>query len=434
MLPAFLPFLCPFQDCSNVTDEVLSVKGAPNWRMRRFYKAEDLNQYWPEARRKDNFWLQASMLAFLHEHPQGMRTEALVLEHQLDHRRILLTTQAFTFSVTGQVSDSAKGETSRYDLRRRILAPLSFEILCIGQFLTSGDYCQDGLSQVSTEEASALLPAVADTLLRCDRAYAAVLLKDLYPTSHRVTQALREDGFYALPVDPIMQLSLAPSWNSFADYLADLTSKYRVRYRRARSKFAGLERRPLSIHDVDTHQDRIYQLYANTSSKADFNAASLTPAYFPWLAREGAKVLSHPWLSRQQVASIYAGEQLPPSGTAQLYGYFTDQGKLVGFTSSITNGAVLHAHFLGLEDDYKYSHHLYHNMLFDLLEEGIEGGFTTLDYGRTALEIKSSVGAEAVDYACLLKTRRGWVNKLVPFFTPAVYRPQEWTPRNPFKE
>ncbi|MEM1359834.1 MAG: hypothetical protein AAGF89_16635, partial [Bacteroidota bacterium] len=347
--------------------------------------------------------------------------------------RILLTSQAFTFRAAGQVSDTAKGETSRYDLRRRLLAPLSFEILCIGQFLTSGDYCQDGLQQLSPTEASELLPAVADTLLECDRTYTAVLLKDLYPTAHDVVQILRAAGYYTLPVDPIMKLELDPHWNNIEDYLETVTSKYRVRYRRARGKLAGLRRQRLSVQDVATNQDRIYQLYANVSSGADFNAATLTPDYFPWLAQQGAKVLSHPWLSNSQLASVYAEDGLALSGPVQFHGYFTEGDELVGFTSSVANGSVLHAHYLGLEDDYKYSHHLYHNMLFDLLEEGIEGGFATLDYGRTALEIKSSIGAKPIDYACLLKTRQNWVNKLVPIFTPAVYRAHEWTPRNPFK-
>ncbi|MEM9259734.1 MAG: hypothetical protein AAGA62_08810, partial [Bacteroidota bacterium] len=314
MLPAFLPFLCPFQDCSATTEEVISVRGNPNWQMRRFSEADELKQYWPKAWRKDNFWLQPSMLTFLYESPQGMRTEALVLENKLDHRRILLTTQAFTFSAAGQVSDSAKGKTSRYDLRRRILAPLSFEILCIGQFLTSGDYCQDGLQQLSSEEAGKLLPGVADTLLSCSQTYAAVLIKDLYPTTHEVTQLLRADGYYCLPVDPVMKLELDPNWHSLEDYLGDITSKYRVRYRRARGKLTGVRRQRLTIQEVAAYQDRIYQLYANVSSGADFNAASLTPDYFPWLAQEGSKVLSHPWLSNNQVASIYAGSQIELSG------------------------------------------------------------------------------------------------------------------------
>ena len=82
---------------------------------------------------------------------------------------------------------------------------------------------------------------------------------------------------------------------------------------------------------------------------------------------------------------------------------------------------------------YNQSHHLYHNMLFDLLEQAIVGGFRTLDYGRTALEIKSSVGAKASDYASLVKARYGWLNRLIPLFTPAVYTAPKWVARNPFK-
>jgi hypothetical protein len=131
----------------------------------------------------------------------------------------------------------------------------------------------------------------------------------------------------------------------------------------------------------------------------------------------------------------FADELFPvePEGRiTQVHGYFNSAGALIGFTSTIRNGETMHAHFLGMEEEYKYSHHLYHNMLFDLLEEAIAGGFRKLDYARTASEIKSSVGAVPVDYACLLKVRSRLVHKLVPVFAPAIYASPEWVPRNPF--
>jgi len=435
MYPAFLPLFCPYQNCASTSSaEVLPVKGVDNWMIRRFRTASDLNNLWPNASRQDDFWLRPEALAFQLDDPQGMTTEAIVLENTRDHRRVLLTAQTFYFNAAGQVSDTAKGATSRYDLRRRLLSPFSFKVLCLGQFLTSGTYCRDGLEQLSTTEATALLPAAADSLASCGGGYATYLLKDLYPTRHPVIQELDNQGFYQLPVDPVMELDLRKEWKTMEDYLATVTSKYRVRYRRARGKLAGISRRQLTASEVDRYRDLIYGLYQKTSSGADFNAAKLTPAYFPWLARVGAAQLK---------ARIGAPSRFRPNDllvvaeanpeTPRLQGYFNAAGELIGFTSAIPNGSVYHAHYLGLQDDYKYSHHLYHNMLFDLLEDAIAGGFHTLDYGRTALEIKSSVGAQPADYACLIKARNGLINRLVPIFTPAVYQAPEWTARNPFK-
>jgi len=72
-------------------------------------------------------------------------------------------------------------------------------------------------------------------------------------------------------------------------------------------------------------------------------------------------------------------------------------------------------------------------MLFDLLEQAIGGGFSTLDYARTAPEIKTSVGAVSREPAVMLKARSGLLNRLVPLFTSAVYQQAKWTPRNPFR-
>lgn len=383
--------------------------------MRRFRTAEEICQYWPEGDGAEGFWLRAETLAFLRTHPQGIATEALLLEHAHDGRRVLLSAQPFSFSAAGQVSDQAKGETSSYDFRRRLLAPFSFRVLCIGQFLVSGPYAQDGLHSLSAAEATELLSATADALMDSCRGYTAVLLKDLYPTDHPVPRALETRGYHALPADPVMGLNIPTHWHDLEDYLLDLTSKYRVRYRRARSKMEGLERRRLSAADVSRYQDRIYRLYQQTSAGADYNAATLTPDYFPWLATTGEPAPG------------------PTAAVSYLHGYFTAAGELVGFTSAIGNGKIFHAHFLGLEEVYKRSHHLYHNLLYDLLATAIEEGYRVLDYGRTALEIKSSVGATPESFACQLKARPPLLNHLVPIFTPAVYQAAPWEERNPFR-
>lgn len=426
---AFLPILCPMR--ANKAGELLSVKGQENWTIRRFPTGAALRAAWPERSREDGFWVGPEALAFLTDHPQGLDTEAILLEDSRCFRRILLTTQSFSFSAAGQVKNELKGETSGWDFRRRLLAPFSFRLLSIGQFLTSGSFSSDGLSQLSATEAKELLPAVAETLMCLRPSYAAFVIKDLYPVLHPAVRELQNSGHYLLPADPVMGVNIPESWNTFEDYLAALTSKYRVRYRRARTKMEGITSRPLTTDEVVRYQDQLHELYRSVSAGADFNAASLKPNYFPWLASANA---CKPSLRQVLVADGYEAEYLPESPTSCFTGYFNAANELVGFTSCVPNGEVLQAHFLGLLEAYKHSHHLYHNMLFDLLEQAITGGFRHLDYGRTALEIKSSVGATATDYAVLVKARYGWLNRLIPLFTPAVYSAPKWVARNPFRK
>lgn len=388
----------------------VNVEGLVGWRITRLKSADDLALSLPPGTREDGFWLKPAVLAFLMQEDQGFKTEALLIEHKESGVQIACTLQISQFRAAGNVRDEAKGATSRFDFRRSMLAPFSFKIAVLGQYLTSGPYPMDGLVNLEEKQRTELWEAVADTLLEEPDGFKAILVKDLFRAEGATSQHLQASGYYALPVDPVMELAIPAEWTSVEEYLSSLTSKYRVRYRRARGKFTGLSKRPLSWQEVEERSAEIFALYKSTSSGADYNATDLSPAYFPWLAKT----------------------QAHDTSSTGFTGYFEGE-KLIGFTTTIGNGPVLHAHYLGMLDTYKFSHHLYHNMLFDLLEGAIAGGYRKLDYGRTALEIKSSVGAVATQYACLIKAKSGLLNRLIPVFTPAVYGKQPWQSRSPFK-
>ena len=78
----------------------------------------------------------------------------------------------------------------------------------------------------------------------------------------------------------------------------------------------------------------------------------------------------------------------------RFFGYENQTGELLGFCTLIQNGSAYDAHFLGLKETSNREHQLYLNMLFDMLGKAIErSDINTIVFGRTALEIKSSVGA-----------------------------------------
>ncbi|OAV42638.1 hypothetical protein A3850_015440 [Lewinella sp. 4G2] len=321
-----------------------------------------------------------------------------------------MTLQEFVFSAAGNVKHSADGDRSRVDLRRKLLAPFSFKVAALGQLLTSGPYAIDVKGEVPASELADLLAAVSEALLESDSSYAAILIKDCSTSGSLISTTLKKKGFYAMPVDPVMELQIDSTWSSMDDYCQDITSKYRTRYRRARKKFVGLTRRGLTATEVNSRSSLIFELYRETTAGAAYNAANLQADYFGWLA------------SRNQERT----------GQSGFTGYFY-ANELIAFTSTIPNGPVLHAHYLGMKEAYKQRYHLYHNILFDLLETAITGKFETLDYGRTALEIKSSVGAVPVDYTCLCKAKSPVLNWMIPFFTPAVYTQPIWQARSPYK-
>lgn len=416
-----LPTLC----CRTASADAASyaIPGADSWSFRLLSPVAA--EAWPLPLRLDNFWLQPAVLAQINELP-GQKAAVVVLENSKDYRRVLLTIQQFDFRAGGQFNDSAGATHWSAQLRRTLLRPFSFPVLVIGQLLVSGGYSADGLEKLSDTEAIYLLPRLADILATEVYPSTAILLKDLYPAAHPVAKGLVEQSFFSLPVEPVMHMEIPAAWTSVDDYLAALKSKYRVRYRRARSKQAGVCKRVLSPAEVMAYQARIFALYQQTMDGADYKPFSLTAEYFTWISQYPRTNAVSTTLSAGQVS------RETTSSATQLCGYFNEAGEMVGFTSAIFNNQVMHAHFLGVEENYKHSHHLYHNMLLDLLVTAIEEGCAVVDFSRTATEIKSSIGAAAASYACLLKVKPAWVNRLVPLFTPAVYQATSWVPRSPF--
>ncbi len=106
---------------------------------------------------------------------------------------------------------------------------------------------------------------------------------------------------------------------------------------------------------------------------------------------------------------------------------------MIGFFTIVHNYDVLDAHFLGYDAEFNREKHIYHNMLYDLLFVAIDTKKKHLDLSRTALEIKSSLGAQPYPMYLYLKT----INPVANLFTSRALKflaPEEiWTERNPFK-
>lgn len=116
----------------------------------------------------------------------------------------------------------------------------------------------------------------------------------------------------------------------------------------------------------------------------------------------------------------------------QLHAYFLGD-TLVAFRTLIYNYDELDAHFLGVDDAYNREHQVYLNILYDLVNDAIEAKAHRLDFARTALEIKSSVGALPEEMICFFKHRNSLSSKLIQLVFDSFNPKEEWQPRSPFK-
>lgn len=214
-------------------------------------------------------------------------------------------------------------------------------------------------------------------------------------------------GYTKFSVQPTMTVDIRPEWKTTEDYVAAMKSKYRVRMRSARKKAIDIQKRVLSASEIDSYKDEISKLYRYVSDQAGFNLFILKDNYFYHLKDQ-------------------LGDKM------QVTGYFLED-KMVGFYTSILTHDALDAHFLGYDHKFNGSHQLYLNMLYDLVEEGIEQGVSHVDMSRTALEIKSSVGATPTNLNLYLKLSSKAIDKYTPKLLDFLTPKEEWKARNPFK-
>jgi hypothetical protein len=105
---------------------------------------------------------------------------------------------------------------------------------------------------------------------------------------------------------------------------------------------------------------------------------------------------------------------------------------MIAFTSGFKSGPHYEAHFIGIDYHYNKSHSLYQNILYDFIREAIKNKSGQLTFGRTAMEIKSTVGAVAYPLYSYLKFSNGFLNSLIKPFIPSETN-TGWIPRSPFK-
>ncbi|WP_242203302.1 GNAT family protein [Aestuariivivens insulae] len=237
----------------------------------------------------------------------------------------------------------------------------------------------------------------------------ALIMKDFFvgDTILKDKRILKTHGLYEVAVQPNMILPVPEHWSSIDDYIKALHKKYRHRYRRAIKKFGAIQSKELDLHFIEAKSKTLHQLYLNVSNNAKFNTFILPKNHFYSL-------------------------KLKLKENFKVFGYFLED-ELVGFYTLILNEQHLETYFLGYDAEHQYPNQLYLNMLYDMLEFGIENRFSSIVYARTAMAIKSSVGAKAVPMVLYMKHTNTIMNAILkPIF--ALMNPkQNWVERHPFK-
>ena len=234
----------------------------------------------------------------------------------------------------------------------------------------------------------------------------AFLLKDFVNESLFITDELKNYNYHPFSVEPNMILEINEDWISFEDYLNAIKTKFRVKAKKALQLSKDIIIKEVNDHNIENKLPQMTALYKKVVNNADFN-------------------LSHFNLESYKTLKSAFGEKYI------LKTYELD-GKIVGFMSGMINQNSLDAHFVGLDYSLNRQYAIYQRMLYDYIQIAIAKKIKTLNFGRTASEIKSSVGAKPQDLTMYLRHKKGITNKIVKLFLQYI-QPSPFRQHFPFK-
>lgn len=320
--------------------------------------------------------------------------------------------QTFPISLEDSIRSISAKRSWEKKVKSWIGRTFGFHMLVCGNALLSGQH-QLYVDESKIEAALFYdllqegLDVTAKWLRSCGTKVDTIMVKDLENKEQAFSEKLANARYHICPFQPSMILNLQEDWETFDDYLAAMSSKYRVRARRAFKKGTPLERIELDREDLEIYQSELFDLYKSVADKAEFSLTELHPEYLPALKKKfGADFI--------------------------IQGYFV-QGEMIGYCTTLQNGTELEAHFLGIGPDTNQKYQLYLNMLYDMVKIGIEKQMQRIIFSRTALEIKSSIGAEPESLGCYLRYRNPIFNHFLSFFVHYMEPQVDWEQRHPFK-
>ncbi len=293
-------------------------------------------------------------------------------------------------------------------LRNMLGKPAS--ILFCGNIFLSGQHgiyvCRSPFMPETTASLPQLITEATEKATESLR-LAGVVVKDFPEDGFPGTEKMEAEGFRKFHFEPDMVMAADPSWTCFDDYLEDLSSKYRVRARNVLKRAGALTDADLNERQIRSHAAEINILYRNVHRKSAVHFSGLDATYFQSLKKKLGDDFS-------------------------FRGFFLE-GNLVAFSTAVFSGKAMEAHLVGMDYAYNKSHALYPYLLYDYIRQGIARQVKMIRFGRTALEIKSTVGAKPEPLHCYIALRKPLSMRLLQPFFESSYEP-DLIPRDPFRE
>lgn len=289
---------------------------------------------------------------------------------------------------------------------KKYIAQKNTKLLNLGNVFFTGD---NGIIAKNEIDIIEQLPTFFDAVYATfsEKKPSASLLANIYIKDEEKCKRFCEQAFHPFTTEPDMFMQINENWHSMVDYMNSLSSKYRVRTKKILSSSINIIKKEFSLDEIHFYKNEIHLLYNNVVNHVAFNMAMLNIDFF-----ENAK-------------SLY-------NEKCVISGYFLND-QLVGF-SCLFNIEIdtLHVHYIGLNYDVNKEYKLYNRMLLDFVDFAIQHQVKNIHFGRTATEIKTTIGAKPNPLRAYLKMNNRFLNMALPSFLNRI-KPPEYVVRNPFK-
>ncbi|MBP9887858.1 MAG: hypothetical protein KBF93_16285 [Leptospiraceae bacterium] len=298
----------------------------------------------------------------------------------------------------------------RNKIKKKLLTKNGINMMTCGTPFASGENGFIFSDLISSEAAYENLANALNKLQKSENKSIdspVILFKELFPKSFSSGIGLSKNGFHEFFVDVNMILKVSSKWKNREDYLNSMVTKFRTKAKTALKKSDPLLVLDLDKTQIKFHQDSIQNLYLQVLEKSSFQFGTLKKDSF-----------------------LYLKENLKEKFI--LKGYFLNE-QLIGFSSSFIFNEILDANYVGINYSLNQEYALYQRMLYDYVELAIEKNCKELRFGRTAEEIKSSIGARPVPMKLFIKHRNPIANRILKTIVGTI-TPSDYELRKPFKQ
>lgn len=370
-------------------------------------------QIWEQLECTKNVYFNPKYLSAIAQHHEQIHFAYIVLLNEKQKPIAFATIQIVDFYLEN-VQNGLQSIIERLKCIGRKFRLISEEkplkILTCGNTFVSGEH---GIFIKPNQPKKKIIKDLAKAILHfvnanseLKKGISAFMLKDFIKESLFITDELHDYNYYSFNVEPNMLLKVDANWMSFDDYLAAMKTKFRVKAKKAMKQSAELHVKDITTSNIDELLAEMTILYKKVSDKAAFNLGDFNIETYKSLKTQ----LGNQYLLK----SYWLGD------------------KFVGFLSGIINQNTLDAHFVGIDYQLNKTYAIYQRMLYDYIREAIDKKLDLLNFGRTASEIKSSVGAQPQDLTIYLRHKNSIPNRILSLFLKRI-EPTPFKQKFPFK-